>query len=448
MPISTRKDPSPPETRTPSSDALASLRIKRPDPNVRRQTGRIWKWLAGLLLVALIGYFGYQYAVGQGWLSGGVLANQSNWVPEIMQNRVEVRLKSVTIQKGRSADAVVVATGYLESRRQARIGAQAAGRIDTITFEEGDEVKKGDVLAELEHKDLKASLAASIASVARSKAALAEQEVAIEQALADKKRTEKLRETRGISESEYDLARFTYLSALARKDSLLTEISLAEARKQQAEQLVENMFIRAPFDGTVISKDAELGESILPGGMGGGSGRGSVATIADLSSLQIECDVQEDFISRVAEGQATEIAIDAELFDPALREPFTEFFIQAFRRDITKRFDNAEEMLRSWRQCFEGLDEPRPFSDHADESEVSAKIASLNLTRDQLPVMRDIVDGILTDAFYTLLLGLDGAASIGDVQQMYQIRDEEGNPIFDSGDLEAEAWEQFHGDEA
>ena len=311
MPISTRKDPSPPETRTPSSDALASLRIKRPDPNVRRQTGRIWKWLAGLLLVALIGYFGYQYAVGQGWLSGGVLANQSNWVPEIMQNRVEVRLKSVTIQKGRSADAVVVATGYLESRRQARIGAQAAGRIDTITFEEGDEVKKGDVLAELEHKDLKASLAASIASVARSKAALAEQEVAIEQALADKKRTEKLRETRGISESEYDLARFTYLSALARKDSLLTEISLAEARKQQAEQLVENMFIRAPFDGTVISKDAELGESILPGGMGGGSGRGSVATIADLSSLQIECDVQEDFISRVAEGQATEIAIDA-----------------------------------------------------------------------------------------------------------------------------------------
>ena len=55
---------------------------------------------------------------------------------------------------------------------------------------------------------------------------------------------------------------------------------------------------------------------------------------------------------------------------------------------------------------------------------------------------------IETDAFYTLLLGLDGAASIGDVQQMYQIRDEKGNPILDSGDLEVEAWEQFHGDDA
>ncbi len=66
-----------------------------------------------------------------------------------------------------------------------------------------------------------------------------------------------------------------------------------------------------PFDGTVISKDAEEGESIQPGGMGGTSGRGSVATIADLENLEIECDVQEDFISRVTEGQEADIAIDA-----------------------------------------------------------------------------------------------------------------------------------------
>ncbi len=65
----------------------------------------------------------------------------------------------------------------------------------------------------------------------------------------------------------------------------------------------------------------------------------------------------------------TEITIDAELFEPALREPLTEFFTLAFRRNIAERFDNAEEMLRAWRQCFEGLEEPRPLSDHADETQ-------------------------------------------------------------------------------
>jgi RND family efflux transporter MFP subunit len=287
-------------------DALASLRIDREAPPPRRSKKR-W-WIAGMALIAV--------SVG-GWIvlqSAGapdLLGQRSGWVPEIMQNRIEVRLASVTIQKGRSADAVVVATGYLESRRQARIGAQAAGRIDVIFFEEGMRVRKGDILAELDHKDLEASLAAAAASVNRAKSAQAEQEIVIELALAERGRAEKLWERKSIADSEYDQARYDYRAAVARKVSLEADVALVEAQEQQAEQLKENMFIRAPFDGTVISKDAEVGESILPGGMGGGSGRGSVATIADLENLEIECDVQEDFISRVREGQEAEIAVDA-----------------------------------------------------------------------------------------------------------------------------------------
>lgn len=290
-----------PETR----DALASLSINR-EPQIRRRSGRWWKVLLLLAVICAGGWFGYGWAQDNGYIQ-----KQSTWVPEIMQNRVEVRLESVTVQKGRSADAVVVATGYLGSRRQARIGAQASGRIDVVTFEEGDVVKKGQLLAELEHKDLDASLAASAASVARAKATLAEQDVTIAQAAADKKRNERLWNARSISESEFDQARFAYQAAVARKVSIEAEIALAIAQMKQAEQLKDNMFIRAPFAGTVISKDAEIGESILPGGMGGGSGRGSVATIADLSHLEIECDVQEDFISRVKEGQEADIAVDA-----------------------------------------------------------------------------------------------------------------------------------------
>ena len=103
---------------------------------------------------------------------------------------------------------------------------------------------------------------------------------------------------------------------------------------------------------------------------------------------------------------------------------------------------NANEFVTCWKN-----EKERFFTDSMDETNettVSTKIASLNLTTDQIPIMRDVVDGLLTDVFYTLLLGLDGTASIGGVQQMYQIHDEDGNLISDFGDLEAEAWEQFH----
>jgi len=89
------------------------------------------------------------------------------------------------------------------------------------------------------------------------------------------------------------------------------DVALAEARLKEAEQLRENMFIRAPFDGTVISKDAEVGESILPGGMGEASGRGSAVTIADLENLEVDCDVKEDYINRVQSDQQAEVAVDA-----------------------------------------------------------------------------------------------------------------------------------------
>jgi RND family efflux transporter MFP subunit len=291
-------------------DALASLRIERPVARNRGRLRGVWLMILGLLLLGGAAFAVYRVNSDAGNQSLQFLGT-SNWVPEIMQNRIEVRLASVMVQQGRSADAVVVATGYLESRRQAKIGARAVGRMDQIYFEEGDRVRQGSVIAELEHKDLDASLAAAVASVQRAEAALAEQEIAIEQARVDMERLEQLWKSRSVAESEYDTARFTHRSAVARRGSLRADIALAEAQRAQTAELKENMFIRAPFDGTIISKDAEVGESITPGGLGAGSGRGSVATIADLDHLEIECDVQEDYISRVSPGQEAEISVDA-----------------------------------------------------------------------------------------------------------------------------------------
>ena len=289
------------------SDALASLRIERDRP--RGRSSRKWPWFLFVLLLVGGGALGFWYANQQGWIGNG--DEVAGWMPAIMQKRTEVRLTRVSVEQGRSADAVVVATGYLESRRQARIGARAVGRMEKIYFDEGDRVEEGQVLAELEHRDLDALLDAAKASVDRAIALLNEQEIAIAQAEADFQRAEELWQTRSISEAEYDTARFAFQSAKARKQSMEADVKLSTAQMVQNEELKENMFIRAPFSGTIISKDAEVGESITPGGLGAGSGRGSVATIADLDRLEIEVDVQEDFISRVSENQEAEIAVDA-----------------------------------------------------------------------------------------------------------------------------------------
>ena len=156
-----------------------------------------------------------------------------------------------------------------------------------------------------------AALAATKATLQRSRAELAEQEIEIARTRNDFERTEKLHRKRSSTDAEYDQARFAWQAAVARRNSLQAAVALAEARVLESEQFNENMVIRAPFDGTVISKDAEVGESILPGGMGEASGRGSVVTIADLDHLEVDCDVKEDYISRVSQGSPAEVAVDA-----------------------------------------------------------------------------------------------------------------------------------------
>lgn len=292
------------------SDALATLSIDRSLKPLERSSSSLLRRLffAICLLVTLVGCIGFSIKLGwlrveswQGWLT----------IPDAIKNRPEVRVVRPVIERGRSADATVVATGYLESRRQAKIGARAVGRVQAVNVEEGSQVKKDDILAVLEHADLDASLAATQASLERARASVAEQRVLIQQNEREYQRASGLLSSRSISRTELDLAQFNFESSVARLKSLEAEVLLAEARLQEAQQIKENMFIRAPFDGTVISKDAEVGESIMPGGMGEASGRGSAVTIADLEHLEVDCDVKEDYINRVDVGQSAEVSVDA-----------------------------------------------------------------------------------------------------------------------------------------
>jgi RND family efflux transporter MFP subunit len=286
-------------------DPLASLRIPRTEPPRRRGAAGRWlrRFLILLVLAAVVA--GGLYAVSRAGVFNLTESLQA------LQPKLEVRVGRANVTTGRSGDALVVATGYLEARQQARIGARAAGRIELLQVEEGNLVEKGHLLAVLEHADLEASLMAVRATLDQAKAQAAEHEVEIARTKRKFEREEKLRQAQASAESAYDDAKYQYESAVARRGTLAAAVALAEARVRESERMVENMFIRAPFGGTVISKDAELGESILPGGMGEASGRGSVATIADLSHLEVECDVKEDYISRVTIDQTAEVAVDA-----------------------------------------------------------------------------------------------------------------------------------------
>ncbi len=289
--------------------SLAKLRIERPpEPAASRAGGS--KFFSRLLLLGLLlGIAASLY----GALRAGLFGGASAWLtlPAAMQAKAEVRLATLVVEAGQAADATVVASGYLESRRQAKIGARAPGRIEVVNVEEGSRVHPNEVLAVLEHADMDASLSAARATLTGNQAQLSEQTIDIERKRLAYERAKKTHESKSISEAEFERAKFDYESAVARRDTMAANVELAAARVAEAEQMKENMYIRAPFEGTVISKDAEVGESILPGGMGEASGRGSVVTIADLDHLEVDCDVKEDYISRIVVDQPAEVAVDA-----------------------------------------------------------------------------------------------------------------------------------------
>ena len=228
----------------------------------------------------------------------------------MLQQLPSVQVATVSVETDAPSDASVVATGYI-SRAAGEDRGAGTGRIEALHVEEGTRVTHNQVIAVLEPADMKAALAAAEATLRRARAELSEQQVQIDRTTTELERARNLYESKASSKSNYDDAQFTYNAAVARSESMAAAVELAEARVREAEQQIENMHVRAPFDGTVISKDAELGESILPGGLGEGSGRGSVVTIADLEHLEVDCDVKEDYISRVKIGQPAEVAVDA-----------------------------------------------------------------------------------------------------------------------------------------
>jgi HlyD family secretion protein len=209
------------------------------------------------------------------------------------------------------------ASGYVVAQRKASVSSKSTGRLSYVGVEEGSRVKKGEIIARLENEDLTAARDRAAANVNAARASLAQAEAETADARLNYGRQKQLLAQNLISRQDYDTAETRYQKALAAAANARANIKSAAAGLDEAQTAVEYSLIRAPFDGVVLTKNAEVGEVVAPFGAALNA-RAAVATMADMSSLMVEADVAEANIHQVRAGQPVEILLDAL---PGLRFP-------------------------------------------------------------------------------------------------------------------------------
>lgn len=204
----------------------------------------------------------------------------------------------------------LTATGYVVAQRQASVASKGTGRLTSVQADVGDRVAKGQVLATIDEADVKAKLLQAQARLEVAEAALASARPELREATLHYRRTKALSDKGLVTQEELDVAEARIRRSRAAVRSSRSAVNLAQAEIQAVQIEVENTVIRAPFDGTVIEKFAEVGEMVAP--MAGASNsRGSVAAIADLRTLQVEAEISESFLNSVSLDQPVQISLDA-----------------------------------------------------------------------------------------------------------------------------------------
>jgi HlyD family secretion protein len=231
------------------------------------------------------------------WLTlSSVLAATAFFLKDFFDRGVEVRLATASFTSPAQAQSVLTASGYVIARRKAAVASKGTGRLVYLGVDEGDQVKKGQVIARLEDEDVMAALR-------RARADLVAAEAELNDARESLKRHKMLLEKDFVAQAEYDTAEARYKRVVASIDS-------ARFAVREAEVALTYTQIVAPFDGTVVRKNADIGEIMAPLA-GAASSRAAVVTIADLSSLEVDADVAEANITKVKTEQACEIRLDA-----------------------------------------------------------------------------------------------------------------------------------------
>jgi RND family efflux transporter MFP subunit len=224
---------------------------------------------------------------------------------------IEVQTAVVRDAGGGGERTVLNASGYVTARREATVSSKVTGKVTEVLIEEGMKVTNGQVVARLDDSNVKASLDTAQAQLESAKAALAETEAQLKDADKEFQRTTELSKQHIASQSDLDLAESNAKALQAHLAQQKLDIVVADRQVAEWQQQMDDMIIRAPFDGVITTKDAQPGEMISPISAGGGFTRTGIGTIVDMASLEIEIDVNESYINRVEPGQPVEAMLDA-----------------------------------------------------------------------------------------------------------------------------------------
>ena len=210
-----------------------------------------------------------------------------------------------------AASSVLDASGYVVARRQATVSSKLTGKVREVLVEEGMRVDEGQVVATLDDATQRAQLDLANAQVVAARAALAETEAQLRAARLERDRLRDLAARKLTSASSLDAAEANFDALAARLETGRENVKVAGRNVALAQDALDNMTIRAPFSGMVVTKNAQPGEMISPVSAGGGFTRTGICTIVDMDSLEIEVDVNEAYIQRVSSGQRVSATLDA-----------------------------------------------------------------------------------------------------------------------------------------
>lgn len=273
-----------------STTDLSKLTISRDQKTFSgKKTGR-WKWLIIAVVIVVVG--GAAVALRGG---GGTQQVESGIVASAYPSQAITALN---------------ATGRVSAQRKAAVSTKATGRLEFLGVQEGSVVKAGEILARIENRDVTATLDQAQAALRAARANTEQGMAELRDAESNLKRSEDLANKNFISSASLDTAKARFDKARAAVASLNGAIGVAEANVRATSVAVEQTLIRAPFDGVVLTKNANVGDIITPFSSAVDS-KGAVVNMADMSTLEVEADVSETSLSKITVAQPVEIQLDA-----------------------------------------------------------------------------------------------------------------------------------------
>jgi RND family efflux transporter MFP subunit len=274
-----------------AGEDLSKLRIDRSGagatagaPGKRRKL-KLWAAVAVLAALGFYYVFGYRAAM-------------------------PVEAMVVTVAYPSQAYTVLNATGYVVAQRKAAVASKATGRLEWLGVREGSQVKENEVLARLESKDVTATMEQAAANIKLAQANLEQGQAEFTDAGHARNRSRDLLAKNFVSQAAHDTVIARYEKAKAGISGYKAAVAVAQANYRAARVAVDQTQIRAPFDGVVLTKNANVGDVITPFSSATGS-QAAVVTMADMSTLEVEADVSESSLAKVSVDQPCEIQLDA-----------------------------------------------------------------------------------------------------------------------------------------